>query len=289
MIYSEWNPAAGVLSNGFQFSQSCLQDYSECRRRFQLRYLLEFAWPAVESEPALEQERLIQRGTQFHKLVHQHLIGVPDQRLSSGIHDDELKGWWTNFLDFTSQSNFDICPVLRPEISMSASLGAHRLVAKFDLIASHKDGQFTIYDWKTSQRRPERKFFADRLQTRLYPYLFVRAGAFLNGGEPVEPHQVELVYWFAAYPDQPLHFPYSTVQFERDQAFIHGMIMEIASLAVGDYHLTAQQNRCVFCVYRSLCNRGEQAGSSAEAAGYQSEGESIDVMIDFDQIAEIEF
>ena len=36
----------------FAFSQSSLQDYMDCPRRFQLRYLDRLIYPAAESEPA---------------------------------------------------------------------------------------------------------------------------------------------------------------------------------------------------------------------------------------------
>jgi hypothetical protein len=46
-----------LLPLDFQFSQGSLQDYVDCRRRFQLRYLDQLAWPAVEAEPLLEHEQ----------------------------------------------------------------------------------------------------------------------------------------------------------------------------------------------------------------------------------------
>ena len=45
-----------TLPPTFQFSQNSLQDYVDCPRRFQLRYLLRQPWPAVESEPLSEYE-----------------------------------------------------------------------------------------------------------------------------------------------------------------------------------------------------------------------------------------
>jgi hypothetical protein len=40
-----------TLPYSFHFTQSSLQDYLDCPRRFQLRYVLDQPWPAVESEP----------------------------------------------------------------------------------------------------------------------------------------------------------------------------------------------------------------------------------------------
>ena len=39
-----------LLPPDFHFSQRSLQDYVDCRRRFQLRYLQHLAWPAVEAK-----------------------------------------------------------------------------------------------------------------------------------------------------------------------------------------------------------------------------------------------
>jgi len=65
------------LSPSFTFSQSSLQDYFDCPRRFQLRYIEHLAWPAVETEPVLENERRQQEGQLFHRMVQQHLVGLP--------------------------------------------------------------------------------------------------------------------------------------------------------------------------------------------------------------------
>ncbi len=89
------NPApAFALPAGFRFSQSSLQDYVDCRRRFQLRYLQNLAWPALQSEPALENERFMLRGSLFHQLTQQFFSGVPADRLQAAIADPHLAGWW---------------------------------------------------------------------------------------------------------------------------------------------------------------------------------------------------
>ena len=71
-----------ILPEDCQFSQASLQDYVDCRRRFQLRYLLELAWPAIQAEPAEEQEIHSRQGELFHRLVLQHQMGIPAERLA---------------------------------------------------------------------------------------------------------------------------------------------------------------------------------------------------------------
>ncbi|MFU8771271.1 MAG: PD-(D/E)XK nuclease family protein, partial [Anaerolineales bacterium] len=162
----------------FYFSQARLQDYVECRRRFQLRYLLDIAWPAVEAEPVIENESHLQMGEQFHHLIHQHLVGINSEQLSRLSQGKPLQGWWQNYLDFMED------PIIKPrfsglnskcfaEISLSSTLGGYRLIGKFDAIAVSEDQggvNVSIYDWKTSTNRPPRAWLANRLQTRIYPY-----------------------------------------------------------------------------------------------------------------------
>ncbi len=303
-----------TLPTDFQFSQASLQDYVDCPRRFQLRYLLRLAWPAVEAEPALENERHLQQGAVFHRLVHQHVLGLPPDQLSSMVTDEDLRRWWHNYL---AEPPADLPPSRYPEVVLSAPVGGHRLVAKYDLVAvapSASSGQapsamlragagqrVIIVDWKTSRQRPRRKWLAGRLQTRVYPCLLVRAGSHLNAGRPFEPEQVEMVYWFADFPGNPEHFPYDAAQYDADGAYLTSLIEEIKELALSlskglgdeDFPLTTQERCCRYCAYRSLCRRGVGAGVFDEAdneAGDELDwGDDFDFALDFEQVAEIEY
>jgi hypothetical protein len=288
--------ASPDLGAGFVFSQSNLQDYADCPRRFLLRYLLRLAWPALQSEPALESERLMQQGERFHRMAQQYVLGVPAERLEAMIHDDELHGWWAPWVRFVDQLREGWR--LYPEASLSAPLGEQRLMAQFDLVAVGPDGRFTIYDWKTSRRKPRRAWLAERMQTRVYPYLLRRAGASFNGGQAIPAEAVEMVYWFPAQPDQPERFAYSARQYAEDEAFLIDQAREIARRALalaaaqggGElFPLTGRLERCAYCVYRSLCERGERAGSLDEIEASEFEEDVLDFKLDFEQIAEIEF
>lgn len=280
------------LPEGFIFSQSSLQDFTDCRRRFQLRYLQHLAWPAVESEPVLEAERTQQRGALFHRMVQQHLLGVPAERLASMIDDEALGRWWANYLAYYQDSsgfqNLTGPGRLYPEISLSAALNGYRLEAKYDLVAVGPDGRAVIYDWKTGRQRPKRPWLAGRLQTRLYPYLLVRAGVQLNDGRTLLPEQVEMIYWFAEHPGQPERFAYSLPSYQEDEATLSDLIGTIQRLGEDDFPLTSDLRRCVYCIYRSLCERGARAGNLDEAET-ETVLEEPGLGIDFEQIGEIEF
>ncbi|MEZ0395526.1 MAG: PD-(D/E)XK nuclease family protein [Anaerolineales bacterium] len=267
------------LPSGFVFSQSSLQDYTDCARRFELRYLQRLQWPAVESEPALENERRQQEGQLFHRLVQQHLIGIPEERLTRLAASADLRRWWNNYraqpLSLDDYAKYT-------EATLSAPLGAFRLLAKYDLIAMQPGQRAVIYDWKTYAKRPRNEWMAARLQTRVYRALLVRAGAHLNGGTPIPPHQVEMIYWYADYPAEPARFTYSLAQYERDWAGLEKLAEEIA--AAQAFPPTEDEKRCAFCVYRSYCERGVHAGQGGEAESELSEPE-----IDLEQIQEIAF
>lgn len=280
------------LIDNFQFSQASLQDFMDCRRRFQLRYLQHVVWPAVESEPVLENERFLQQGARFHRMIQQYLLGVPGERLVDLASDEDLGRWWENYLAFAPQLDDRAGEVvLYPEVALNASLGNHNLVAKCDLVVVGREGQATIYDWKTSLKRPQRRWLEGRLQTRVYLYLLVRAGAHLNQGEAFLPEKIEMVYWFADYPSHPERFPYSLGHYQADEEFLLGMVGTIEGLGGADFPLTDDARVCRYCVFRSLCDRGVEAGSfkEQEDAIMEESAEGPDFEIDFDQIAEIEF
>ena len=198
------------LPPNFIFNQASLQDAVECRRRFQLRYLLELAWPAPVAEPADEHEAHIRSGEAFHRLIHQHQVGLPAERLTAQAEAEvkaeveveaestrDLAEWWRNYLD---QPPENLPAVRYPEVTLSVPVGNHRLLAKYDLVAIEPGRRAVIVDWKTSARRPTGAWLAARLQTRVYRYVLVRAGSQLNRGAALGPEQIEMIYWFADVP-----------------------------------------------------------------------------------------
>lgn len=265
----------------FTFSQSSFQDYSDCPRRFKLRYVEHVAWPAVETEPASEAESRQRDAQLFHRLVQQHMMGLPDSKLSPLASSPNLEKWWGNF----SAAAPDLSGyTLHTERALVAPVGEHRLVAKYDLIAV-RDGKAVIYDWKTHARRPQDSVLAARWQTRVYRAVLVRAGAALNGGAVFDPDSISMIYWFAEFPSQPARFAYNTQQFQRDWSAIERLAEEISGKR--EFPLTEDLRQCRFCLYRSLCERGQTAGQWLEADEQETSG--ADEAMDFEQISEIEF
>jgi hypothetical protein len=271
----------------FQFTQGNLQDFVECARRFQLRYIERRAWPAIEAEPALESERLMHQGLAFHRMVQQHVLGIDPERLSRMATDDDLDRWWCNYL---AEPPAHLPPVRYPELVISAPLGGYRLVAKIDLLAVDAGRRIVIVDWKTSRRRPARHWLFQRLQTRVYPYLLVRAAAEIVESGQIHPRSVEMVYWFANFPTEPERFGYDEAQYQADGTYLGSLLEGIVQRDPDDFPRTEQVERCAYCRYRSLCGRGLEAGLLREVPDQGSDiSETFEVDLDFEGIAEIGF
>lgn len=274
-----------ILPNQFRFSQASLQDFQDCRRRFQLRYIDRLAWPAIESEPALELEEQMRLGALFHRMVQQHQSGIPAELVQASIRHPFLLGWWQSYLDHQIPGLPDH---RRPEYVLSVPLGRYRLIAKMDLVAYEPGKRVVIVDWKTGQQTPSRRRLADRLQTKVYRYVAVEAGAHLNGGEPFSAEQVSLVYWFANDPARPEIFEYSAAEHETVGAELLDRAETIAGLNPEQFFLADDERACRFCLYRSLCRRGTTAGSLADHE-LQDVDPDLGLDLDIEQIGEIAF
>ncbi len=124
----------------------------------------------------------------------------------------------------------------------------------------------------------------------------------IAGGAAVEPRQIEMVYWYAEFPDDPEIFVYDDEQFARDRAYLTALVEEITAKAegmvdvaetaeAGDFPMTTDEKQCSYCAYRSFCDRGAAAGSHETAAqqGLDLEAEAatssmLDDLDDYDAV-----
>jgi CRISPR/Cas system-associated exonuclease Cas4 (RecB family) len=272
-----------------QFSQASLQDFVDCPRRFHLRYVLKVAWPAVAAEPVEEYERHQQLGLTFHRMVQQHLLGLPEARLARMATDPDLERWWRNYCVYRPAEMLPDA-MRYPEATLTAALTERRLLAKYDLVVIQPGLRAVIFDWKTSPTRTKPLTLKARLQTRVYRYLLARAGVHLNAGQPFDPAQIEMIYWFAEHPEAPVRLPYDDMQNREDDHYLTALIDQITTLDDADFAPTDDERRCKYCPYRSYCDRGIKAGALGD-----DEAETVEDIVelrvgfDFEQIAEIAF
>jgi RecB family exonuclease len=246
----------------FTFSQSSLQTFEDCPRRFWLAYIEQLPWPAVEASPVQEHEALMRQGEHFHRLVQRAEIGITAEEVGATL-EPPLSTWFsayrthrpadlpTEFVEIErvlsvrvaanevweresgkdrGPEDADLIPnpqslISNLTISQSPPL-SFRLAAKYDLIAAEPDGRVVIVDWKTAQRRSDPASLRQRWQTIIYPYVLVEASAGLPWG-PVRPEQVEMRYWFTAAPAQPITFRYDAAQHGANQRRLMRLLTEI--------------------------------------------------------------
>jgi CRISPR/Cas system-associated exonuclease Cas4 (RecB family) len=212
--------------------------------------------------------------------VQQYWLGLPADKLARSAETAGLKDWWEDFLNY----DFKVADCkIYPELVLSMQMGKHRLIAKYDLVAVGPD-KIYIFDWKTNQKRPREEAMAGDYQTRVYRSLMVNAGGYLmNSRDAVQPELVEMVYWFVNFPNQPIRLPYTTAQSERDAQHLSHLIAHIESEE--SFPLTADENKCKFCLYRSYCDRGISAPELDDENLLQTDMPTLDL----EQVSEIEY
>lgn len=254
-----------MLDPDFVFSQRSLSDFQACPRRFYLRYVARLAWPAASLSGAAlaRHEAHLRRGALFHRWIERHWLGIPPHSPAAGAAqagDDDMAGdlavWWERFLN----TDFSDLPAQRlPELSLVAALGPYRLLARFDLLAIEEGSRAVIVDWKTSRSRALLDADAMRrsLQTRVYLYALVTAGAACNGGLPIAPAGCHLWYWLANFPEQPwIRISYSDAAYQADHDLLLALAEDAARRAgEHEFPMTDDERQCAGCAYRALCRR----------------------------------
>ena len=274
------------LADNFIFSANNLQDYLECPRRFELRYILKQNWPAITSQPVLEKENRISLGNRFHLLTHQYLSGISGETLKNTMDDPELGIWFKHFQEYIDQYlNFQYFS----EFSVIMPFEGFRLMAVFDFISLMDTNKIRIGDWKTTSRLPKKEIYLQNVQSTLYPFLAYETRLNIFPQTSMSQHQdLSMEYWFPGFPENTIAWEFSSSIHANSRAMLSSLVSEISQLGSGDFEKTSNDKRCALCQYRSLCERGILAGSS-EDAGNETEinWESDD--LDFDQIEEIAF
>lgn len=248
------------LPDNFSFNQNNLQDYVDCEYRFLLKHIRRLEWPAVESEPQIQQEQKMEMGFQFHRLIQQYFSGIDAEILSASIENPELQSWWSNFLLLQLMN---LPGDKYAEKLISTAFHGYRLVAKFDFLIVNKDS-LHIYDWKTTVFQPKRQYQLDRIQAKVYPLLLMLQNT-QSAVFPVnDPASIEMTFWYPSFPDTPISFCFSQEQFDEDLIFVENLVEQIKDKPEESFTKTSQKRKCKFCRYRSLCERGITAGTASE-------------------------
>ncbi|MEM8716395.1 MAG: PD-(D/E)XK nuclease family protein [Cyanobacteria bacterium P01_A01_bin.3] len=145
----------------------------------------------------------IERGKQFHQLLHQQSLGLPIAPLVDG--DPDLKRYF---------QAFQTCPppLLEgnrlAEYALALPWGDFQLYGIVDLLVEtgevvEADNRAQIVDWKTYWRSRSFEELVDDWQTRLYLFLLTEARGYF-------PERVSILYWFAEDPQHCIEISYSS-------------------------------------------------------------------------------
>jgi hypothetical protein len=265
----------------FRFSQNNLQDFFDCPRRFELKYLLKQDWPALVSEPIQEFENLQFLGLRFHALVQQHLAGIPGEKLETTLEDLNLKRWWQSYLVFIDRYFKSQKYVEYPLI---IHFHNYRLIAKYDLLIFEENGNTIILDWKTTQYRPSTSLLRKKFQSMVYPFVLAETNK-----ENISPENIRMIFWFPEFPNEPEVINYSTEIHKKIRNDLIVIIDAICGRRNGAFELTDDKRKCKYCIYRSLCDRGIQAGDSTREE-YEITSTTVEPFeLNFNEIEEIDF
>lgn len=248
---------ANLISPDFTFTQSNLQTFTYCRRRFYLRYLKKLIWPAqLVGDQQYAQDR--DAGVRFHRLVHQHFLGFEPallRKVSEADPDPRVATWLVTFL---SSQMSTLEGELAPEALYTTTLAGHPLSAKVDLLQMNS-GKIKIYDWKTSRQLPKATSLKKQAQSRVYPLVISRVLG--KDAAVFKLENLSMVYWEANFPDQVIEINSSQDDWQKYETEITTSIELILSLQVEEFVKTPDIRKCAWCEYRSYCLRGKAAQS----------------------------
>lgn len=289
-----------ILPSDFVFSQSNLQTFVDCPRRFWLTFVQRLPWPAVEANPVQEFEYIMRLGELFHRAVQRAEVGIPPELLAAQL-EDPLDSWFASYLQYRPRDLptevVEVERVLTTPLQAGSDGPIFRLVAKYDLLAIEPGQRAIIMDWKTTRNRTQPTTLRQRLQSQIYPYLLVEASKSLPWGL-LAPEQVEMRYWFTAAPDEPATLRYDARQHATNGQLLQRLLATIlASQSEADFPKVpdTDANRarfCAYCAYRSRCDRGILAGDLDDMALIDEEmihDPDANFEISLDDVPEIAF
>jgi len=275
-----------AVEAGFRFSANNLQEYLHCPRRFELKYILKQPYPAVVSQPALELERKIAEGKQFHLIADQFLSGVPKDIIFERNTTAPVNSWLVAFFAFIE--HFSHLNYLS-EYSLLFPFEGFQLLARYDFVVQLEDESVLILDWKTGHKQPVYSYYETRIQTILYPFIAVECLPFSSISVPQDPFSILMQYWFPNFPADHIQFPYSAKAHKKNELYLKNLIQEIKNTSIGEFGKTEDIRRCNFCQYRTLCERGELAGNFNLASDNEVDLNDLIEDISLDMLDEIQY
>ncbi len=227
-------------------TQTQISAYERCRRSYYLKYIRELAWP-VEKSSGQE----MRRGADFHLLIRQLIMGLPEDSLILPSDDEKIRAWLGSFC---REKPLDGFGSVFAEKEVTALYSDVLWLGKFDALAI-RDDRLTVFDWKTTEHRGDPSLYLASPQTRLYRFLAMTCAPRLLGGgmHGIPAENIEMIYWFPEHPDQAVRLPYSEEAYRQDMTWLRLKSREMSSEEEADYPCTENTRHCRFCSYEAYC------------------------------------
>lgn len=256
------------------FSQSALEIFQKCRRRFQYRYIDGLYWPAKWGIDA-EIEKELEKGRKFHLLAERYYIdgSLQDQI----VEDSELSAWLKRLKRFLPYSKH----IISSEQELRCSKKNLKFLAKYDLLNYNKEKKMIeLYDWKTDKKSLLGKELQNSTQSRFYLYLFKKAGQrYFSDKYDLENNPI-LIYWNPRFPEEKKIITYTDEDFSNDSHYFENLVEKI--LNEDKFPMTDNLNICQYCEYRPIC-RGKRTEKR------EMFEEDLDMDLNWEEIEELEF
>lgn len=212
----------GIMTDSLlRLSQSHLALLETCPPQFQLRYLAQSASP-----PSSDRQAQAERGSQFHLLVQQKLLGLT---LPPNAESEALMAALDRLVRATPEL-WQANPNRWQEAEHCRTLlfRGYLLSAVYDLLAI-EGSKARILDWKTYSQPRKSAELVQNWQTRLYLYI-------LSATTDFAPEQLSMTYWFVPPAGEPksLTFTYSQDMHDRTRADLDRLLSQLEDWLTGD-------------------------------------------------------
>jgi hypothetical protein len=243
--------------NYFYYSQNSLNTFSKCPLKFKMQYIEDISWKN-DSPIDVEYYKSMKVGLAFHLICERYFSGTP-----LGIEDcsEELIRW-TKALE--SKMPLKEENLYFPEFEIKMMKNHIKLQAKYDLIIVKPQGQIEIWDWKTENRKLNRKDMEKRFQTIVYTYVLKEKCKELLDID-VSPENIKMIFWQPQYEKENIEINYSQMQHDKNEKFIEEIINNINSYDFQkDFNKELYVKQCRFCEFNYFCNNGKVCFNSLD-------------------------
>lgn len=231
----------------FYYSQNSLNTFSKCPLKFKMKYMEDMSWKN-DSPMDVEYYKSMKIGLDFHLICERYFSGLI---LGVENSNEELIKW-TKALQAKMVLNKD--NIYFPEYEMKMVKNHIKLQAKYDLIIIKPQGKVEIWDWKTENRKLNRKEMEKRFQAIVYMYVLKeRAEEIL--GLSVEPENIKMIFWQPQYESENIEINYSQMKHDENERLIYKIINNINNFDFQkDFNKELYTNQCRFCEFNYFCN-----------------------------------